>query len=182
MKLLLDTHVLLWAASEPEQLGDEARDALEDGSNDVLVSIVSAWEIAIKQSLGKLGLPKPAEQWLPEVLRRTGFELCRSWACGRVARARLALAPSRPFRSPVGCAGGRGWIHRRDARWRAGRLWRAAIGSLSAQPGLRVAAVMIGGDGHSPAPKPTQPSASKGGHLRLARCVLNRDRAASWGP
>ena len=54
MKLLLDTHVLLWAASEPEQLTPQARDGLEDGTNDVLVSVVSAWEIAIKQSLGKL--------------------------------------------------------------------------------------------------------------------------------
>ena len=75
MKLLLDTHVLLWAASEPEQLTPAARDELEDGTNDVFVSVVSAWEIAIKQSLGKLELSKPAEQWLPEVLRRIGFEL-----------------------------------------------------------------------------------------------------------
>ena len=75
MKLLLDTHVLLWAASEPNQLAAAARDALEDGSNGVFVSIVSAWEIAIKQSLGKLELPKPAEQWLPDVLRRSSFEL-----------------------------------------------------------------------------------------------------------
>jgi len=75
VKLLLDTHALLWAASEPDQLTAAARDGLEDGTNDVFVSIVSAWEIAIKQSLGKLELSKPAEQWLPEVLRRTGFEL-----------------------------------------------------------------------------------------------------------
>jgi PIN domain nuclease of toxin-antitoxin system len=75
VKLLLDTHVLLWAVSEPNQLTVAARDGLEDGTNDVYVSVVSAWEIAIKQSLGKLELSKPAEQWLPEVLRRTGFEL-----------------------------------------------------------------------------------------------------------
>jgi PIN domain nuclease of toxin-antitoxin system len=41
----------------------------------VLVSVVAAWEIAIKQSLGRLELPAPAEHWLPEVLRRTGFEV-----------------------------------------------------------------------------------------------------------
>jgi PIN domain nuclease of toxin-antitoxin system len=75
MKLLLDTHVLLWGATAPDRLRAEARFALEDGSNEVLVSIVSAWEIAIKQSLGKLDLPSPAEHWLPEVLRRTGFEV-----------------------------------------------------------------------------------------------------------
>jgi PIN domain nuclease of toxin-antitoxin system len=75
VKLLLDTHVVLWSASDPDRLGAEARGALEDGANDVLVSVVTAWEIAIKQSLGKLDLPRPAEQWLPDVLRRTGFEV-----------------------------------------------------------------------------------------------------------
>jgi len=75
VKLLLDTHVLLWAASEPAQLSTELRDILEDGAQEVLVSVVTGWEIAIKQSLGKLELPRPAEQWVPEVLRRTGFDL-----------------------------------------------------------------------------------------------------------
>jgi PIN domain nuclease of toxin-antitoxin system len=75
LRLLLDTHVVLWAATDPDQLQAAARAALEDGTHDVLVSVVTAWEIAIKQSLGKLDLPKAAEKWLPEVLRRTGFEV-----------------------------------------------------------------------------------------------------------
>jgi PIN domain nuclease of toxin-antitoxin system len=75
VKLLLDTHVVLWAASDPGRLADEARALLEDGAHEVFVSLVSAWEIAIKQSIGKLDLPSPAERWLPEVLRRTGFEV-----------------------------------------------------------------------------------------------------------
>jgi PIN domain nuclease of toxin-antitoxin system len=75
VKLLLDTHVLLWCATDPARLRDAERAALEDGANDALISVVTAWEIAIKQSLGKLDLPKPAEQWLPEVLRRTGLEV-----------------------------------------------------------------------------------------------------------
>jgi PIN domain nuclease of toxin-antitoxin system len=75
VKLLLDTHVLFWAATAPDRLSAETRDAIEDGANEVLVSLVSAWEIAIKQSLGKLELPAPAERWLPEVLRRTGLEV-----------------------------------------------------------------------------------------------------------
>ncbi len=49
MKLLLDTHVLLWSATAPARLAPEARAALENGTHDTLVSIVSAWEIAIKQ-------------------------------------------------------------------------------------------------------------------------------------
>ena len=74
MKLLLDAHALLWAATEPERLQAEAREALEDGTHDVLVSSVIAWEIAVKQSLGKLDLAQPAEIWIPEVIRRTGLE------------------------------------------------------------------------------------------------------------
>jgi PIN domain nuclease of toxin-antitoxin system len=83
VKLLVDTHALLWSATEPKRLGADARGALEDGRHEVYVSIVTAWEIAIKQSLGKLDLTKPAERWLPDVLRRTGFE---------VAALRLAAA------------------------------------------------------------------------------------------
>ena len=75
MRLLADTHVLLWSATDPAKLNQQARAAIEDGSNDIRVSTVSVWEIAIKQSLGKLDLPRPAEQWLPDVLRRTGFEV-----------------------------------------------------------------------------------------------------------
>lgn len=74
MRLLLDTHVLLWSAAAPDRLSNEARRLIGDGANEVFVSTVTAWEIAIKQSLGKLDLPSPAAQWLPEVLRRTGFE------------------------------------------------------------------------------------------------------------
>ena len=75
MKLLLDTHALLWSATAPDRLVPDARAALEDGTHDVMVSIVTAWEIAIKQSLGKLDLARPAERWLPDVLTRTGFEV-----------------------------------------------------------------------------------------------------------
>lgn len=75
MKLLLDTHVLVWSATEPDRIAPDARAAIEDGTNDVLVSVITAWEIAIKQSLGKLDLARPAEQWLPDVMKRTGYEL-----------------------------------------------------------------------------------------------------------
>lgn len=70
MKFLLDTHVLLWAATDPGELSSEARSVLEDGANDADVSTVSGWEIAIKQSLGKLTLARPAELWVPDAIRR----------------------------------------------------------------------------------------------------------------
>jgi PIN domain nuclease of toxin-antitoxin system len=70
---LLDTHVLLWSALDPDRISGTCRDAIEDGENSVFVSAVSAWEIAIKQSIHKLELARPAERWLPDVLRRSGF-------------------------------------------------------------------------------------------------------------
>lgn len=54
MRLLLDTHVLLWALSSPERLGNKARSAIEDPSNDVMFSAASIWEIAVKWSLKRL--------------------------------------------------------------------------------------------------------------------------------
>jgi len=75
MKLLLDTHVLIWSATDPDHLPRNVRREIEDGTNDLLVSVVSAWEIAIKQSIGKLDLAKPAEEWFPEVVRRTLFKV-----------------------------------------------------------------------------------------------------------
>jgi len=57
MNLSLDTHVLLWALSAPEQLSKPARDAIEDPANIVFVSAAVAWEIEIKAALGKLRAP-----------------------------------------------------------------------------------------------------------------------------
>ncbi|EAQ68306.1 hypothetical protein SynRS9909_02457 [Synechococcus sp. RS9909] len=54
MKLLLDTHVLLWALLEPQKLSLTLRNALEESDNTLVVSAASAWEIATKWRLGKL--------------------------------------------------------------------------------------------------------------------------------
>ena len=61
MRLLLDTHVLLWWLSEDARLGREARAAIADGTSSVLVSAATAWEISIKQALGKLEAPDDLE-------------------------------------------------------------------------------------------------------------------------
>ncbi len=54
LSVLLDTHVVLWAFASPDRLSPPARALLEDPETDVLVSAVSAWEIATKYRLGKL--------------------------------------------------------------------------------------------------------------------------------
>jgi PIN domain nuclease of toxin-antitoxin system len=53
MRLLLDTHLLLWALATPERLDVTTRTALEDPGNEVLFSAASLWEIAIKAGLGR---------------------------------------------------------------------------------------------------------------------------------
>ena len=68
MRLLLDTHALIWAAQAPELLADVARAAIEDARNTVYVSAVSAMEIATKFRLGKLDVsPSLAEHFVEEV-------------------------------------------------------------------------------------------------------------------
>jgi PIN domain nuclease of toxin-antitoxin system len=53
VKLLLDTHLLLWAAGSPERLSQDAYELLNDPDNDLLFSAASVWEIAIKRGLGR---------------------------------------------------------------------------------------------------------------------------------
>ena len=53
MKLLLDTHLLLWAAGDPDRLSHTARALIEDPENELIFSAASLWEIAIKRGLGR---------------------------------------------------------------------------------------------------------------------------------
>lgn len=59
---LLDTHTLLWWADQPSLISDQAKRIVESGHTQVYTSIVSAWEVAIKQRLGKLFVPMTVEQ------------------------------------------------------------------------------------------------------------------------
>jgi PIN domain nuclease of toxin-antitoxin system len=53
MKLLLDTHLLLWAAGDPSKLSKKAVDFIDSEDNQLFFSVASFWEIVIKQSLGR---------------------------------------------------------------------------------------------------------------------------------
>jgi len=61
VRLLLDTHALLWWLAD-DGLTDPARDAIADPANLVMVSAASAWEISIKKALGKLQAPDDIER------------------------------------------------------------------------------------------------------------------------
>lgn len=53
MRILLDTHVLLWALAQPHRLDEDTRATIESGASDVLFSVASIWEIAIKTGIGR---------------------------------------------------------------------------------------------------------------------------------
>lgn len=97
MRLLLDTHVLLWSLLNPAQLPTVVADTIRDPSNQLLVSAASAWEIAIKQSLGKLTLPGPADVWLPVACHRTGIDWLPVTPTDALAVGRLPWHHRDPF-------------------------------------------------------------------------------------
>ena len=62
MKLLLDTHIFIWWADQPEKLSNAVLSALEDEANELLLSVASVWEMQIKIQLGKLKLRLPLKE------------------------------------------------------------------------------------------------------------------------
>ena len=75
MKLLLDTHALLWFLNNDTLLSRVAKRLIEDSSNHKLVSMATCWEIAIKVGVGKLDLGEPATTFLPRELASNHFDL-----------------------------------------------------------------------------------------------------------
>ena len=72
MRILVDTQCWVWVGSAPERLSRVARDLLADPANDVLVSSVTAWEVAIKFALGRLTLPEPPHTYVPSRMQLSG--------------------------------------------------------------------------------------------------------------
>jgi PIN domain nuclease of toxin-antitoxin system len=68
VKILLDTHCLLWAMAEPERLGNKARALLENRNTQLYLSVASSWEIAIKAKLGKIPLPQTPDLYIADVI------------------------------------------------------------------------------------------------------------------
>jgi PIN domain nuclease of toxin-antitoxin system len=74
LKLLLDTHALLWWWTDDSRLSSAARQAIVDEDNQVMVSAASAWEIATKFRLGKLPYAAQALDRFNELVAADGFE------------------------------------------------------------------------------------------------------------
>ena len=94
MKLLLDTHALLWWLADDEQLGGAAREAVADSANDVLISMVSLWEIAVKVRIGKL---QADIEEIMSAVQREGFTVLDVGIAHLVALAGLPMHHRDPF-------------------------------------------------------------------------------------
>ena len=90
MRLLLDTHTFLWFIDDNPRLSSEAKSLLES-DNDLLLSTASLWEIAIKFSLGKLGLPEPFEPFVRYQLSVNAIDVLQ------IDTAHLSVVATLPF-------------------------------------------------------------------------------------
>jgi PIN domain nuclease of toxin-antitoxin system len=86
VRVLLDTHALIWALEGSSKLSKPARRVIESARNEVLVSAVSAWEIAVKQAIGRLKVPGD----LQEAVDAAGFT---RKSIGFAEASRLATLP-----------------------------------------------------------------------------------------
>ena len=93
MRLLLDSHALIWWMHDDDRLSKTARAAVEDGANDVLASAVSAYELALKQRRGLIA-GDPTE--LVDAVRRNGMQ----WLSIEVEHAHEAALLPGPHRDP----------------------------------------------------------------------------------
>ena len=73
MNILLDTCTFLWIISDSAELSENSRQLFADPDNDVYLSVASAWEIIVKNSLGKLPLPAPPHDFIR--LNRTSHRI-----------------------------------------------------------------------------------------------------------
>jgi PIN domain nuclease of toxin-antitoxin system len=69
-RLLLDTHIFLWAITADARLSKESRQLFESAEHELLISVGSLWEMLVKKQLGKLPVPSPAAPYLRKQLQQ----------------------------------------------------------------------------------------------------------------
>jgi PIN domain nuclease of toxin-antitoxin system len=97
MRARLDTHALLWWLFDDRRLSGRARQAIEDGANEILVSSASGWEIMTKHRLGKLAHAGEPVRDLRRAIERAGFEPLPISLEHAIEAGRLASTHRAPF-------------------------------------------------------------------------------------
>lgn len=72
MRILLDTHIALWAVADTEKLSEKVINLLEEENNEVFYSVASVWEVAIKHKIKPENMPISEEEFV-ELCEKTGF-------------------------------------------------------------------------------------------------------------
>lgn len=75
MRLVIDTHTLIWAMDDPVKLSGPATAALQAPANDLLLSAATVWELAIKIGQGKLRLSLSYRQWMDKAIADLGLTI-----------------------------------------------------------------------------------------------------------
>lgn len=97
MRYILDTHCWLWWLSNTELLGKEVLNIIEEPANEIFISTVTSWEIAIKYAIGKLSLPLEPEKFVMSRLERCGFSTIKIEHIHALRVASLPLHHNDPF-------------------------------------------------------------------------------------
>ena len=97
MRLLIDSHALIWYVDQHQQLSPASHAAISDPSNVLLLSAGSIWEIAIKIGLGKLVLTQPYSLWMSRALDDLGITVLPITVEYADAQASLPKHHSDPF-------------------------------------------------------------------------------------
>ena len=96
MKILLDTHILIWALAEPDRLSENGRLALEDPQNEILFSAASIWEIALKKRIGGINFAFAPDQ-IAKAAKESGFAELPVFAIAAALVEQLPLHHRDPF-------------------------------------------------------------------------------------
>lgn len=94
MTLLVDSHILLWAAIDDPRLRGNTRKAFVDPENLLMLSVATLWELGIRHALGKLPLPVPARDFFAREIATRGYRVLD------VQRAHAERAAELPYQDP----------------------------------------------------------------------------------
>lgn len=75
MRVLVDSHTLLWAAADDDRLSRGARELIADRRTRIVLSVATTWELTLKCLAGRLRLPEPPGSYFEGLVRDFGYEL-----------------------------------------------------------------------------------------------------------
>ena len=103
MRVLLDTATFLWAANDAPEFSAKAREIFADPENEIYLSSVSAWEIAVEYALGKLPLPARPARFVPLQRKQHGIDPLQLDEEAALHLSRLPLLHKDPFDRMLVC-------------------------------------------------------------------------------